>query len=304
MVTFAPLNLAENVYPSLATNTNAIDLILCRNVILYLQETVIREIAQRLDRCLMPEGWLIISPSEAGSAICEPFDACRFAHTIVYRKTDRTPVLPDHTLIEPGIARPAVYSPPLPAQVLQTQPTQAPRIPGPDTVRTPPATSDTRIDPYRQGLALMERGRYEEAMERFSVHIASDPEFAPAYYQMALALANRGRLKEAKQWCEQAIERNPGSHEAHYTLALVYQEEGNLKEAISHLKKTLYLASNAALAHFSLANIYREAGRQDEARRHRTHAIRLAAKMPSDAPLSGSDGLTAGNLLSMLKATL
>jgi chemotaxis protein methyltransferase CheR len=35
MVTFAPLNLAEDPYPSLVNNTNALDIIFCRNVLMY-----------------------------------------------------------------------------------------------------------------------------------------------------------------------------------------------------------------------------------------------------------------------------
>jgi len=48
MVAFAYLNLAEDAYPSLATNTNAMHLILCRNVAIYLPEAVTRAIAGRV----------------------------------------------------------------------------------------------------------------------------------------------------------------------------------------------------------------------------------------------------------------
>ena len=34
-MSYAYLNLAEDAYPSLATQTNAMDLILCRNVLMY-----------------------------------------------------------------------------------------------------------------------------------------------------------------------------------------------------------------------------------------------------------------------------
>ena len=48
MVTFAPLNLADGAYPSLATNTSAMDLILCRNVIMYFTRAAQRETVARL----------------------------------------------------------------------------------------------------------------------------------------------------------------------------------------------------------------------------------------------------------------
>ena len=67
MVTFAYLNLAEDAYLSLAINTNALDLILCRNVAIYLPEIVILEMAGRFYRCLVPEGWLMVGAAETSS---------------------------------------------------------------------------------------------------------------------------------------------------------------------------------------------------------------------------------------------
>ena len=163
----------------------------------------------------------------------------------------------------------------------------------------PPAQLPVPADPYQEGLALLEQRRHEEAMSRFLACIARDPDFALAYYQLARGHANRGRLEEARSWCQQAIGRDPLLVEAHYTLALIHQEEGVLDQAITWLKKTLYLDPNFVLAYFSLTNLYQQAGRRDEAARHRMQAIRLAAKMPPDKVVPGSDGLTAGRLLTM-----
>jgi chemotaxis protein methyltransferase CheR len=141
-------------------------------------------------------------------------------------------------------------------------------------------------------------------MTRFLAHLEREPDFAPAYYQMARVHANRGRLEEARSWCQQSIERDPLLTEAHYTLALIHQEGGALDEAIAQLKKTLYLDPNFVLAHFSLSNLYQQMDRRDGAARHRTQAIRLAAKMPADHVVPGSDGLTAARLLTMVQAML
>jgi chemotaxis protein methyltransferase CheR len=52
MVTFAPLNLADNGYPSVVTNTSAMDLILCRNVLMYFTGETVRATVARLQRAL------------------------------------------------------------------------------------------------------------------------------------------------------------------------------------------------------------------------------------------------------------
>ena len=295
MVTFAYLNLAEDAYPSLATNTNAMDLILCRNVAIYLPEAVTRQIARRFHRCLLPEGWLIVGAAETSGEIYGQFAARSFSGAVIYQKGDT----------ETRRERDAVISP-LPRVTVSPRPplTPSPRLPVTVSPRPPVSPPPPPADAYREGLALLEQGRYEEAINHFRDCIARDPGCIRAYYQMARVHANQGRLEEARSWCQQAIERDPLLSEAHYTLALIHQEEGALDEAIARLKKTLYLDPNFILAHFSLANLYRQVARPEQATRHRMQAIRLAARMPPDDVVPGSDGLTAARLLAMVKATI
>ena len=58
-VTFAPLNLVEDVYPSLATDTNAMDVIFCRNVLMYFTLAQARKAARNLCCALVARmaGW-------------------------------------------------------------------------------------------------------------------------------------------------------------------------------------------------------------------------------------------------------
>jgi chemotaxis protein methyltransferase CheR len=121
---------------------------------------------------------------------------------------------------------------------------------------------------------------------------------------MARILANQGRLKRAYTSCQQAIERDPLLTEAYYILALIYQEGGELEKAIAQFKKVLYLDPDFVLAHFSLVHLYQRAGQPQQASRHRAQSIRLAAKMPPDEVVPGSEGLTVGRLLTMVQATL
>jgi chemotaxis protein methyltransferase CheR len=330
MVTLAYLNLVEDSYPSLVTNTNAMDLILCRNVAIYLPEAVMREMVERFHHCLVPEGWLIVGAAEANSEIYRQFTVRNFPGAIIYQKVAEPlaalpfPELrrePFHYAQDTPVELPAEGSRPATRPAVQLRP--EPFVPGPKDqglversrsesacpepsrrARPEPSRRACSADAYQEGLALLGQGRYGEAMTRFLAHLEREPDFAPAYYQMARVHANRGRLEEARSWCQQSIERDPLLTEAHYTLALIHQEGGALDEAIAQLKKTLYLDPNFVLAHFSLSNLYQQMDRRDGAARHRTQAIRLAAKMPADHVVPGSDGLTAARLLTMVQAML
>ena len=52
MVTFGVLNLAQNGYPSQATDTEGMDVILCRNVLMYFSAEQGRAAARRLQGAL------------------------------------------------------------------------------------------------------------------------------------------------------------------------------------------------------------------------------------------------------------
>jgi chemotaxis protein methyltransferase CheR len=85
-VTFASLNLIDNVYPSLLTNTTAMDVIFCRNVLMYLAPEQAKSVVHRLYHTLADGGWLIVSPSETSQALFASFQTVNLPRAILYRK--------------------------------------------------------------------------------------------------------------------------------------------------------------------------------------------------------------------------
>ena len=92
MVTFAYLNLAEDVYPSVFNNTNAVDLIFCRNVLMYFAPNQIRRVIQHFHRALVDSGWLIVSPTDPSSELFLPLVPERSEGARFYRKTEKQPL--------------------------------------------------------------------------------------------------------------------------------------------------------------------------------------------------------------------
>jgi len=310
LVNFGYLNLGEDCYPSLSTNTNAMDLILCRNVAIYQSEAVVRAVARRFYGCLMPGGWLMVGAAETSIPVYGRFAARSFSGISVFQKVTADfpePVHPVHQrVIEP-----------LPAG--KVGPPQWPAIPpsvsGPDSppfmmdsrVVPPPADSpkpapDTAEDLYKTGLERSAEHRYEEAMSCFQSCIALNPDFTPAFFQMARMSANMGKLTEARSWGEQTLEKDRLHVEAHYTLALIEQEAGDAAAAVDRLKKTLFLKSNFILGHFNLSILLSQNRQGTKADRHRRQAIRLASSITPETVLPGSDDLTAGQMLTMARA--
>src|SRR5215471_16244301 len=85
-VTFRRLNLAVPSYPLPANDTHAMDLILCRNVLIYFDEETIRRVAERFFQALAPGGWLIMGASDPLLADLAPFEVVSGPAGIAYRK--------------------------------------------------------------------------------------------------------------------------------------------------------------------------------------------------------------------------
>lgn len=259
-VAFSCLNLADDSYPSLTNNTNAMDLIFCRNVLMYFTPERARAVIEKLHRALVDGGWLVVSPAETSTVLFADFEAVEIDGAIFYRKgSEATPV-------RSATAVPAMTpAPRCQAELpLAPMPEQAvlPQEPAKQAVKSePPALAET---------------------EKLSTR--------------ARECANLGRLDEASAWCREAIALDKLNPALHYLLATIEQEQGLNDNAAQSLLRTLYLDDHFVLAHFALGNLRRAQGRPRDAQRHFDNALAALRRYAADEVLPESDGLTAGRL--------
>ena len=310
---FSYLNLNEAVYPSSATSTTALDLILCRNVAIYYSEGVVRQVVERFHRCLIPGGWLMVGASETSIPVFHQYTACNFPGATVFRKGPLPASVPvpfdappeetfslfeevdnclEVTMAMAEDDNAAAESASAPwgetADFNDASPCSAPR-----------KDRDTK-EAFKQGVQLMHEKQYEKAIDTFQFCIRSDPSDVSSLYHLARIHANIGKMEAALSFCERLIEIDPLNPEIHYILALVHQETGDLVSAETQLKKALFIDSRFTLAHFSMALVCQQLGRREKAERHRRQALALANGFNPETVLQGSDDITAEKLLTLL----
>ncbi len=302
MVTLQCLNLAEDVYPSLWSNTNAMDVIFCRNVLMYLSPEAARKVVHRLYQCLMDGGWLFVSPSEVSQSLFSQFSAMNFPGAIVYQKEAHRFLSAENDFHSsfsqaiPSLPPIADAIPPNPvSEVLKFEALPEP-VASDAEVRDGEEQSSTSLG---ETLALYEQGDYEEAASRLLV-LSQSGEDAKVMSLLARVFANRGKLAEALGWCEKAIAAEKTNPEYHYLLATILQEQGALAEALSSLKRTLYLDQDFVLAHFALGNLTLRGARLEESDKHFKNALSLLRAYRPDDILPHSEGMTAGRLMEII----
>jgi chemotaxis protein methyltransferase CheR len=85
MASFETLNLAADGFPDRTRGIAGFDLILCRNVLMYLSANSRSTTVARLLACLAPDGWLAVSPAEAVAEWFRPLKPINFPGAIFFR---------------------------------------------------------------------------------------------------------------------------------------------------------------------------------------------------------------------------
>jgi chemotaxis protein methyltransferase CheR len=304
MVKFFYLNLAEDVYPSPLNNINAMDLILCRNVLMYFAPERAASVIRNLHHSLTDGGWLIVSPTETSQVLFSEFRTVHFPGAIFYRKDSREPVNTETVHSQEYREMQGFRAPP----VLSAEPVPETRPPSRSDELSPviaekPKQQPKKSDACQDGIALYERGRYREASERLLEFLSQNQGDHIAMGLLARAYANLGQLAQALEWCEKAIASDKLNTGCHYLRAIILQEQGAMAQARLSLQKTLYLDPKFVLAHFALGNLSRHLGKTKESEKHFANALSIAEAYRQDEILPESDGLTAGRLAEMIRST-
>ena len=302
LVAFAHLNLVEDVYPSLETDTNAMNLIFCRNVLMYFTRPQMSKVIGNLGHALVEGGWLAVSPSEASHALFPQFVTVNFPSAILYQKRNAesrteqrwTPAPLGET---PECGAPASETP---SPLVPLLPTALPPASVPAAPPAKPALVETPLTPSAVADLLYQQGRYAEAAEILVASFARQAPELQAYSLLARALANQGKLADALAWCDRWIAADKLQPAGHYLRAIVLVEQGDAEQARSSFQRALYLHPDLVLAHFAMGNLARSGGKTEEAEKHFSNALRLLRRYQPNDLLPESDGLTAGRLTETL----
>lgn len=303
LVSFAHLNLVEDVYPSPVTDTNAMDLICCRNVLMYFTPPQIEKVVGKLRHALVDDGWLAVSPSEASHALFSRFAMVSFPGAILYQKSAATPRTEQRGTPAP-LGEVAEFVAPAAAAPLPWAPPAVPAHPSPAPALAPeaPAPAEPSSAPYAVAESFYQQGRYAEAADTLVSSFARRGPDPQAFSLLARSLANQGEIADALAWCDRWVAAHKVDPASHYLRAVVLLEQGDPGQARTSLQRALFLYPNFALAHFALGNLARGRGKKAEADRHFANALAALRRHQPDDLLPESDGLSAGRLTEIITA--
>jgi tetratricopeptide (TPR) repeat protein len=129
------------------------------------------------------------------------------------------------------------------------------------------------------GVAILERGQTDEAVEEFQKALEINPNYMDAHNDLGMALAQRGQLDEAIAEYRKALEINPIHAAGHYNLGSAFFQKGQLDEAIAQYQMALEINPIYAEAHNNLGNALIKRGQLDDAMEQYQMAAKINPKI-------------------------
>lgn len=312
MVQFAHLNLVKDPFPIFYEDNPGIDVIFCRNVLMYFTQESQREVLSKFCECLVAGGFLVVSPAEACLVEGPEFVSVSRPGVILFQKRSKVEatskgVLPAPPVPHLKMAPKAALTLTFPSsEAVDSPPTEAQPIVRSIKTSLPRNQPQEGGDPFLEARALYHQGLYLEAAEKLSAILAQgDLEtevICPAMFLLSRIYANLGKLDEALEWSQKTVELDKINPRIHYLHGTILQEQGKLEEAAASMARAIFLDPNFVVAHFALGNLFRQMGRFQDSDRHFKTAESILGQFEEDSTVPGSEGMTAAKLIEVIQA--
>lgn len=270
-VHFEYLNLAENYYPSLLNHTNDMDLIICKNVLMYLTEERVSSVLKQFSLCLQEGGLLIVSACEVSNRMLSEFSPINYPGCILYQK------------LNPHVKETPLH--PINPEILSD------------------LSALTEIIPTIDDKPLRD-AQYVEVERKARECVRINPKDVEALENLCRLTANQGHLEEALEMSGEMLGINKLSPTYHYLRAMILFELEAFEEASISLRKSLFLDDQRAITYFMLGSISKRLGLPEEARDHFRNALDILNLHGPEMIVQDTEGLQVIQLTELIQEAI
>jgi chemotaxis protein methyltransferase CheR len=304
-VEFRHLNLVDEDWHAAGVESGRMDLVLCRNVLIYFDPAAIARVARRLVDSLSDEGWLFLGASDPILTDIVPCDVVVTGAGIAYRRKPREhgASVPRRRINDTEWGNGARALAPIPARP-DGDASAIKKTITPLPVESHTASARRLEQSFAEIKAAYGSADYVQGAVRATQYVAENADDAAGWILLVRSLANLGRLEEAGVACAAGLDRHRTSAELTYLHALLLRESGNTPEAVAALRRALYLDQRFVPAHLALGDLFAARGEFDAASRSFRNAERLLQRCAEGELPPGADGLDAARLLQMTRMRL
>ncbi|MFZ5519402.1 MAG: CheR family methyltransferase [Candidatus Zhuqueibacterota bacterium] len=294
MVTYNYLNLVENCYPSFYNQTTDMDIIICRNVMIYFSNPTSERVIERFYQTLDTNGWLLVGHSEPMTMLPHNFATVNIQDALFYRKPDPLSAKEKsaHSVVAPWKSGESAMRSPKSRQGNSHAEKKIRTVGRLNASPSNPSRQQQHAEDVSEVNKLVAAGKWQEAIQTLTLKIQARPEKVDYYLDIAKIYANQKMPDQALRWCENALEKDRSYLPTYFITSLVYQELNRFADAERLLKQALYVNQDFLFGHFHLAMLYQKTGDLNKAKKIFSTIQRQLAELSGTDKLICSDGLT------------
>ena len=242
-----------NLMSCLATTGSQYDIIFCRNLLIYLEETASQHLLRSFAALMKPGSLLLVGSAETGKVPADLFEPIRESFVFGFRRRQDQPSPP-----------PAAEVPAVAIQPSRRRPER----------------------PARQPLALESAARRRSQRHATTAAAAARPASrtpaaaSPAprsvdQGQGATSTGSGGESGNELEHCRQELERNPYCDTTYLRLGQLLEQGNQADEAMKCLQKCLYLQPNSRPALEAMIQLTKRLGQLERSRQFQGRLARL-----------------------------
>lgn len=290
LVKFNYLNLHEDTYPSMFNGTNAQDLILCRNVLIYFDNNNIIKIMHKLAESLVPGGYLLLGAS----------DPINISNTDLTYHYEYGPVFcrTDHEINSKSI-------------LTLSNKEKKPIISFSDIDRTKESNKisasklpNSFIFDEELITNLLQKNNWHKVIELIDLYPDKDKNSLFCLNAKATSLANLGKLTDAEMFYGKCFLLDSTNKYIYFNYALTLIEHNKLDAAEKALHQALFLDHQFVVGHYQLGLLLLRVKQKSAGLKSLRNALAIAKLNPESKIVPGSQGILFGSLVTILENEL
>ncbi|HBQ99081.1 MAG: hypothetical protein J7524_16445 [Roseofilum sp. Belize BBD 4] len=298
LVHFQTSNLILDSIPQDQGQFIPFDLVICRNVFIYLTKEAIDICLQKFCHALHNKGYFITSHTELYGHHLQCLQIKALPESIVYQK--QCSLMNGETYSEqrkvPSFLHPLSQKLGLKFSFTDNQ------IP-----------TKTSIDSHTSTLAKLQNNQPQKTskpekhpnfIRKNLDYLEEKPKDFTDLLSMAKSHANLGELDLAIQYAHECLSVRAFAIDPYYLLSQIAEEKGELEQAKIYLKRIIYLEPKSISAYLDLGSLYAQQGNKVQARKFWNIALDFLQKYPQDAKIGTSEEYTTKELLRFIKNRL
>lgn len=286
LVNFAYLNLKEDEYPSVFNETNAQDLIICRNVLIYFDNEVIEKLMKKISASLVSDGYLLLGASDP--VILDDTNLVINPNKGMLFSKNSAEIVKKELNLAKNIS---VESIKLPVK----------KISSTVKIADHQKIAVSKSSQHEDITLLLKEAQWQKVIDSISQYEMTGKKSVFLLNSKATAYANLGDLKQAAKCCEESLLLDPTNKYTYFTYALTLAELDKLQESENALRKTLFLDHQFVVGHFQLGLLQFKRKQQAAGIKSLKNALQMAISEDASKIVPGSQGLSYGQFAELLK---